>query len=57
MLGALGSSLAVYATYTFISSVIREVYHSSAGTISAALTMLGVTGVAGNLFVTRAARR
>lgn len=48
---------AVYATYTFISPIIREVYHGSAGIVSTALTILGVAGVAGNLFVTRAARR
>ena len=48
---------AVYATYTFISPIVRDVYHGDTHSVSASLTILGVAGVMGNLFVTRAARR
>ena len=48
---------AVYATYAFISPIIRDVFHGSVHAVSAALTVLGVAGVLGNLFVVRAARK
>lgn len=47
----------VYATYAFIAPIIRDVFHGSAQTVSAAMAVLGVAGVLGNLFVVRAARR
>lgn len=47
----------VYATYALIAPIIREVFHGDAGTVSAAMAILGVAGVVGNLFVVRAARR
>ena len=48
---------AVYATYAFIAPIIRDVFHGGAHTVSAGLTVLGVAGVLGNLFVVRAARQ
>jgi len=48
---------AVYATYAFIAPIIRDVFHGSPHMVSAALAVLGVAGVLGNLFVVRAARR
>ncbi|MEX3969855.1 MFS transporter [Paraburkholderia caribensis] len=47
----------VYSTYAFIAPIIRDVFHAGPDTVSTSLVVLGVAGVAGNLFVTRAARR
>jgi len=47
----------VYATYAFIAPIIRDVFHGGAQTVSAAMAVLGLAGVLGNLFVVRAARR
>lgn len=47
----------VYATYAFIEPIVRDVYHGSPHAVSLSLLVLGVAGVFGNLFVTRAARR
>ena len=47
----------VSSTYSFIAPIIRDVFHAGPGTVSTSLVVLGVAGVAGNLFVTRAARR
>ncbi|RKP46119.1 MFS transporter [Pararobbsia silviterrae] len=47
----------VYATYAFIAPIIRDVFHAGPHLISVSLVVLGVAGVTGNLFVTRAARR
>lgn len=47
----------VYSTYAFITPIIRDVFHGGAGTVSTSLIVLGVAGIGGNLFVTRAARR
>lgn len=63
-LGALSSLLVaffmaagVYTTYTFLSPILRDTFHSGPPQVSAALAVLGVAGVLGNLFVKRAARR
>lgn len=48
---------AVYATYAFIAPVVTEVYGADAHGVAMALGVVGVAGVLGNLFVTRAARR
>ncbi|MBW8836024.1 MAG: MFS transporter [Burkholderia sp.] len=47
----------VYSTYSFIAPIVRDTFHAGSSAVSAALVVLGVAGVAGNLFVTRAARR
>ncbi|HDR9202134.1 TPA: MFS transporter [Burkholderia vietnamiensis] len=47
----------VYSTYAFIAPIIRDAFHAGANTVSTALVVLGAAGIAGNLFVTRAARR
>jgi predicted MFS family arabinose efflux permease len=46
-----------YATYAFIAPIIRDVFHGSVHTVSAAMAVLGVAGVLGNFVVVRAARR
>lgn len=46
----------VFATYAFIAPVVRDSFHGSAGDVSAALAVLGVAGIIGNIFVTRLAR-
>lgn len=47
----------VFSTYAFLSPIIRDVYHGGPEDVSVALAVLGIAGVAGNLFVTRAAGR
>lgn len=47
----------IFSTYAFLSPIIREVYGAGPDTMSAALLVLGVAGVVGNLYVVRAARR
>lgn len=47
----------VYTTYTFLSPILRDVFHAGPTSVSTSLVVLGVAGVVGNLFVTRAARR
>jgi predicted MFS family arabinose efflux permease len=48
---------AVYTSYAFIVPIIRDVFLGDGGTVSAAMAVLGVAGVVGNLFVVHAARR
>lgn len=47
----------VYTTYAYIAPIIGNDFHGSANDIALALTVLGVTGVLGNLVVTRMAMR
>lgn len=47
----------VYDMYSFISPIIRDTYRGDAGAVSIALAILGVAGIMGNLFVSRAARQ
>ena len=44
----------VYSFYSFIAPIIRDTYAGGTHAISAALAVLGVAGVLGNLWVTRA---
>lgn len=44
----------VYSFYSFIAPLIRDTYAGGTHAISAALAVLGVAGVLGNLWVTRA---
>lgn len=46
----------VYGMYAFISPIIRDSWHGDANHVSLALTIIGVAGCVGNLFVGRAAR-
>lgn len=46
----------VYDMYAFLSPMIRDRWHGDASAISIALTVIGVAGIVGNLFVGRAAR-
>ncbi|MCS5830765.1 MFS transporter [Klebsiella variicola] len=47
----------VYSFYSFIAPLIRDTYAGGTHAISAALAVLGVAGVLGNLWVTRASTR
>ncbi|MDR6294934.1 MFS transporter [Pantoea dispersa] len=47
----------VYSFYAFIAPLIRDTYTGGTHAVSAALAVLGVAGVLGNLWVTRAATR
>lgn len=47
----------VYSFYSFIAPLIRDTYAGGTHAISAALAVLGVAGVMGNLWVTRASTR
>lgn len=47
----------VYSFYAFIAPLIRDSYAGGTHAVSAALAVLGVAGVLGNLWVTRAASR
>ncbi|MDT0178425.1 MFS transporter [Enterobacter sp. BRE11] len=47
----------VYSFYSFIAPLIRDTYAGGTHAVSAALAVLGVAGVLGNLWVTRAATR
>ncbi len=47
----------VYSFYSFIAPLIRDTYAGGTYAISAALAVLGVAGVLGNLWVTRASTR
>lgn len=47
----------VYSFYAFIAPLIRDTYAGGPHAVSAALAVLGVAGVLGNLWVTRAATR
>lgn len=47
----------VYSFYAFIAPLIRDTYTGGTHAVSAALAVLGVAGVLGNLWVTRAAIR
>ncbi len=47
----------VYSFYSFIAPVIRDTYAGGTHAVSAALAVLGVAGVLGNLWVTRVATR
>ncbi|RVU72977.1 MFS transporter [Pantoea dispersa] len=47
----------VYSFYAFIAPLIRDSYAGGTHAVSAALAVLGVAGVLGNLWVTRAATR
>ncbi len=47
----------VYSYYAFIAPLIRDTYTGGTHAVSAALAVLGVAGVLGNLWVTRAATR
>ncbi len=46
----------VYDIYAFISPIVRDTWHGDSGSVSVALTVIGVAGIIGNLFVARAAR-
>jgi len=46
----------VYDMYAFISPIVRDTWHGDSGSVSVALTVIGVAGIVGNLFVARAAR-
>lgn len=47
----------VYDMYAFISPMIRDRWQGDTTSVSVALTVIGVAGILGNLFVGRAARR
>ncbi|AIA25269.1 MFS transporter [Kosakonia sacchari] len=47
----------VYDMYAFISPMIRDRWQGDTTSVSIALTVIGVAGILGNLFVGRAARR
>ncbi|RPD99705.1 MFS transporter [Candidatus Pantoea deserta] len=47
----------VYSFYSFIAPLIRDTWAGGTHAVSAALAVLGVAGVLGNLWVTRAATR
>lgn len=47
----------VYSFYSFIAPLIRDTYTGGSQALSAALAVLGIAGVLGNLWVTRAAAR
>ncbi|HGS7288992.1 MFS transporter [Klebsiella pneumoniae] len=47
----------VYSFYSFIAPLIRDTYAGGTHAVSAALAVLGVAGVLGNLWVTRVATR
>ncbi|WBW59220.1 MFS transporter [Klebsiella electrica] len=47
----------VYDMYAFISPMIRDRWQGDISSVSIALAVIGVSGIVGNLFVTRAARR
>ncbi|HCH38868.1 MAG TPA: MFS transporter [Enterobacter sp.] len=47
----------VYSFYSFIAPLIRDTYTGGTQALSAALAVLGIAGVLGNLWVTRAAAR
>ncbi len=47
----------VYSFYSFIAPLIRDTYAGGTYALSAALAVLGVAGVLGNLWVTRASTR
>lgn len=49
-------AMAVFSTYAFLTPIIRNDYAGDADDVALALTVLGVAGVLGNVFVTRAAR-
>lgn len=46
----------VYDMYAFISPIVRDSWHGDSGSVSVALAVIGVAGILGNLFVSRAAR-
>lgn len=46
----------VYDMYAFISPMIRDRWQGDTASVSVALTVIGVAGILGNLFVGRAAR-
>ncbi|GAB7260480.1 hypothetical protein DaDZ19_21470 [Dickeya ananatis] len=46
----------MYDMYAFISPMIRDRWQGDASAVSIALTVIGVAGILGNLFVSRAAR-
>ena len=46
----------VYDMYSFISPIVRDTWHGDSGSVSVALAVIGVAGILGNLFVSRAAR-
>jgi len=47
----------VYDMYAFISPMIRDRWQGNTTSVSVALTVIGIAGILGNLFVGRAARR
>jgi len=46
----------VYDMYSFISPIVRDTWHGDSGSVSVALAVIGVAGILGNLYVSRAAR-
>jgi len=46
----------VYDMYAFISPIVRDTWHGSSSSVSVALAVIGVAGILGNLYVSRAAR-
>ncbi|WP_312268358.1 MFS transporter [Pseudescherichia sp.] len=46
----------VYDMYAFISPIVRDTWHGDSDSVSVALAVIGVAGILGNLFVSRAAR-
>nr|WP_318383623.1 MFS transporter [uncultured Enterobacter sp.] len=46
----------VYAMYAFIAPMIRDRWQGDSSSVSVALAVIGVAGIVGNLFVSRAAR-
>lgn len=46
----------VYDMYAFISPIIRDRWQGDISSVSIALAVIGIAGIVGNLFVTRAAR-
>lgn len=47
----------VFDVYSFISPIVRDSYHGDANAVSIALAIIGIAGIIGNIFVSRAARR